>query len=199
MSLNGLFQSGRRSIQVLEAAIQTTGQNIANANTEGYSRQRIGIRAESLTTRGLHARFAPHTFTGAGVSIRSFERVRDVLLDAAGRDARAGLGAAEEVGRAGTTLEGVFAAGTPGSLTESLPSFWNAFADAADRPADLNLRCVLQQRTDALAGTFHRLDDGLNRLAGETRKALADGVDRFNALTERIGALNAEIQAARSA
>lgn len=198
MGINGLFQTGRRSLQALEAAIQTAGQNIANAGTEGYSRQRLGVRADSLVTNGLRIVPPRGGVTGAGVSVASYDRVRDSLLDAAGREAQAGLGAAEEEVRAGQTLEGLFAIGTPGSLTESLASFWGALSDASDNPTDLSIRRVLQQRTDSLAGVLHRHDSGLTRLEGDTRESLATGVDQFNALTTRIADLNVTIRDARA-
>ncbi|NNF58624.1 MAG: flagellar hook-associated protein FlgK [Rhodothermaceae bacterium] len=198
MSLLSLFQTGRRSLRVLEAAIQTAGHNIANAGTAGYSRQRLGLRADSLVTQGLHITAPRGAFAGSGVSVQSFERIRDGLLDAAARDAWADLGAANEEVRLGSALEGAFAVGTPGSLTESLSSFWNAWADAADNPTDLGVRTVLQQRAASLATTFQRLDSNLTELTGQTREALADGVGEVNALTSQIAALNERISAARA-
>ena len=199
MSLFSLLQTGRRSLSVLEAAIQTAGQNIANAGTAGYSRQRITLRSDSLITHGVRIA-APHgTFTGAGVSVQNYERVRDSLLDSAVRDAWAALGSADEEVRLGVSLEGLFAVGTPGSLTESLSSFWDAWSDAVDNPADPGVRTVLQQRTNALAATFHRHNEDLNRLSGETRLAMEGGVDQFNALTDRIAALNEAARDARAA
>lgn len=198
MSLNGLFQTSSRSLRVLEGAIQTAGQNIANAGTEGYSRQRLTLRADSVITQGVHSRTPYGTVTGVGVSVQNYERVRDGLLERAVNDAHTDLGAAEEEVRTGSALEGLLATGTAGSLTESVASFWDAWNDAANAPADQSVRGVLLDRADALAGAFHRHDDGLTTLAGETRTALADGVDAFNALTTKLADLNDRVATARA-
>ncbi|MDT7856060.1 flagellar hook-associated protein FlgK [Rubrivirga sp. S365] len=199
MSINGLFQTSRRSLRVLEGAIQTAGQNIANAGTPGYSRQRVALRADSVVAYGVHSGVRPGTFTGAGVSVQGYERLRDGLLDRAARDAHSDLGAADQEVRTGSALEGVFAVGTQGSLTESVAAFWDAWTDAANAPTDRSARGVMLDRADALAGVFRRHDEGLTRLADETRGALADGVDGFNAITERLAGLNEQIANARAA
>lgn len=199
MSLNGLFQTGRRSLRVLEGAIQTAGQNIANAETPGYSRQRLSIRSDNVVAYGIHARTGRGTFTGTGVSIQSYERVRDGLLDRAARDAHADLGAADQEIRTGRALEGMLAADTDGSLTQTLTKFWDAWGEVANAPADRSVRGVLLDRADALAGVFHRHSDDLSRLAGETRTALSDGVAQFNGLAEKVARLNERISAARAA
>ena len=172
MSLNGLFQTSSRSLRVLEGAIQTAGQNIANAGTEGYSRQRLTLRADSVITQGVHSRTPYGTVTGVGVSVQNYERVRDGLLERAANDAHTDLGAAEEEVRTGSALEGLLATGTAGSLTESVASFWDAWNDAANAPADQSVRGVLLDRADALAGAFHRHDDGLTTLALRELEAL---------------------------
>ena len=199
MSLNGLFQTSRRSLRVLEGAIQTAGQNIANAGTPGYSRQRIALRADSSVSQGLYSGTRPGTFTGTGVSVQAYERVRDGLLDRGARDAGSDLGAADEEVRTGAALEGLFATGTAGSLTASVAAFWDAWTDAANAPTDRSARGVVLDRADALANVFGRHDDGLNRLTDETRGALADGVDGFNALTARVAVLNERASTARAA
>ena len=199
MSLSGLFQTSRRSLRVLEGAIQTAGQNIANAGTPGYSRQRVALRADSVVAYGVHSGTRPGAFTGAGVSVQGYERLRDGLLERAARDAGSDLGAADEEVRTGSAIEGVFAAGTAGSLTASVAAFWDAWTDAANAPADRSARGVILDRADALAGVFRRHDDGLTRLAAETRGALADGVDRFNEITGRIAELNERAATARAA
>lgn len=198
MSLNGLFQTGRRSLRVIEGAIQTAGHNIANAGTEGYSRQRLSLRADSISTVGVRMGVAPGTFLGTGVSLQSYERVRDGLLDRATADAQTDLGASEEEIRLGSALEGIFATGTDGSLTESVAAFWDAWTDAANAPTDRSVRGVLLDRADALSGVFQRHNDDLDRLTTETRTSLSDGVDSFNALADQIAGLNERIADARA-
>lgn len=198
MSINGLLQMGRRSLMASESAMQTTGQNIAGAGVEGFSRRRIALSGVTTPLGGPRMPSAPGAFRGAGVAVSGYERLRDGLLDAAARSARAGLGAAEEELRAGMVLEGAFADG-PGSLAASLRAFWNAFADAADAPTDLGVRGMLLERADALAGAFNRQDAALERLSGDTRAALGQSVQQFNTLVGQVARLNEAVATARAA
>jgi len=109
MSIHQLIEIARRSFRVQTAAMNVAGQNIANVNTEGYSRQRIGLQADSLANRGLHTQLGPGTVTGAGVSLQTFERLRDGLLVSAGWEARSMLGSADEEQRILSALEGLMA------------------------------------------------------------------------------------------
>lgn len=199
MSLQSLFQTSRRSLRALEASIQTAGHNIANASTPGYSRQRVELQSESISGWGPGMATTPGTFTGTGVTISGYERLRDGLLDRAANDAHTALGAAEQEARTGSALEGIFATGTTGSLDERVTAFWSAWSDAADAPTDSSLRNIILDRADALTGTFQRHDADLDRLSDETRAELSGGVDAFNGIADRIADLNARIVSSRSA
>ena len=133
MSISQLIEMSRRSFRTLDAAMNTVSQNIANVNTEGYTRRRVIMQADSLASPGIIMRTPLGAATGAGVSIQTYERVRDGLLAVAGWDARTSLGAAQEDQRLLGALEGIFPVGE-GSINDQLDSFWNAWADLADHP-----------------------------------------------------------------
>ena len=83
MGINHLIEISRRSFQVFNGAMNATSQNIANANTPGYSRRRVSLQADSLASSAIIMRMPPNRATGAGVSIQAYERVRDGLLASA--------------------------------------------------------------------------------------------------------------------
>jgi len=196
MSINQLIDIGRRSFRALSGAMNTVSQNVANANTEGYTRRRLMLQADSLTSSGLII-YTPHgTATGTGVSVQSYERVRDGLLTAAAWDAQTALGAAQEDQRLLGSLEGIFPAGA-GSLGNQLNDFWNAWTDLADRPTDNAARLALRSTAQGLASTLNRTDEALSFLEAGTTAALTSGVETVNASLREIGELNARIQAAR--
>lgn len=197
MSIHQLIEIARRSFRVQTAAMNVAGQNIANVNTEGYSRQRIGLQADSLANRGLHTQLGPGTVTGAGVSLQTFERLRDGLLVSAGWEARSMLGSADEEQRILSALEGLMASSEKGALQNVLGEFWNAWADLADHPTDEGVRLAVRSAGENLTLTLNRLSFGIKELADQTYEALAGGITDINKKIDEIARLNATIERAR--
>ena len=197
MSINQLIEISRRSFQSLNGAMNTVSQNIANINTEGYSRRRVTLQADSIASPGIIMPTPTGTATGSGVSIQSYERVRDGLLAAASWDARTSLGAAQEDQRLLGALEGIFPIGE-GSINNQLNDFWNAWSDLADHPTDNGVRLALRSKASGLASTLNRTDEALLLFQEGTEEVLTVGVDEINKTLREIGDLNPTIQAARS-
>ena len=130
MSMRNLYELSRRSFSVFTAQMNTAGQNIANVNTPGYARRRLTLEPTGPMSGGVLMRRGPNGAVG-GVSIQSFERMRDGLLSAASWEAQAALGGADEEARLLGALEGVFGVGSGGSLTDVMDGFWNAWSDVA--------------------------------------------------------------------
>ncbi len=197
MSLNQLFSLTRRSFQTIQAAMNTIGQNVANANTDGYARRRVTLQAVNLRDTGLYTALPPRTATGMGVSVATYERLRDHLLDVAAWDARASLGASDEETRIYQVLESLLAADSDTGLPALLNDFWNRWADLANQPTDTGVREALRGQAQTLIDTFRRLARDLDTLTMQTTDALRDAVDQANSLLEELAALNATIRTAR--
>src|SRR5688500_2129171 len=74
MSLFGSLNVGMRGLHAAQVAIDVTGQNISNANTEGYSRKRVGMQADAVQD-------AVYGQIGLGVEVTEITRVRNEFLD----------------------------------------------------------------------------------------------------------------------
>lgn len=192
MGLTNLVEISRRSIRTLDAAINLTGQNIANASTPGYARRRVTFTPDAPIMRGLWSRPSAYTPVGGGVSIGSYERLRDRLLSTAAWEARGGLGYADEQQRILGSLESVFPTDT-GSLSTQLDDFWNGWSDLADNPTDTGLRLTLRSRAQTLASSLNTLSHEVTRLQEEAQTDLAQGVDDVNSLLRQIADLNVHI------
>ncbi len=197
MSINLLLEMSRRSFRALDAAMNATGQNVANAETEGYARRRVVMHPNSVSTQGVLTRPPVGTVLGAGVSISTYERVRDGMLQRSGWELNAGIGYSDEEKRVLGALEGLFPTGSDGTLGTQLGQFWNAWRDLADSPTDTGARLALRSRASGLATTFNRLDADIRALQGETQTALSEGIDKANGLFKKIADLNEKIAYAR--
>jgi flagellar hook-associated protein 1 FlgK len=176
-------------------AMDVVGQNVANAATEGYSRQRAELvsvgqpAAPALWSRAVGA-------TLGGVEVADVTRIRDAFLEARGRAEHA---RAEYTTQRASSLANVDQMlGEPGDngLTAALGDMWAAWHDVANRPTDPAARSQVLQRTgiavDTLSGLYDRLDVQWN----DEREQLGTVLSEVNAAAASIADLNASIQRA---
>lgn len=173
-----LFTIGLKAMSASQAALRTTGHNIANANTPGYSRQQV-----ELQSAGGH--FSGAGFFGRGVDIAGVTRAQDAFLARevviAGSLAAADRARSVQLQR----LENVFATGESG-IGYKAGELLNAFADVATRPQDASARQVVLARAADVADAF--------RTAGEEVDNLQRGVDEdLRTLTGRVTELAARV------
>lgn len=191
MTINSILNTARSAIATSQAAIQVTSNNIANANTEGYSRQRAVISA-------MHPLNTPFGSFGTGVEITGVVRHRDALLDGQFRRESAASNFyklhEQLLGRIETTLSEPSEAG----LMAGLDQFFSAYADLANDPTSNSGRSALREQARALATRFNAMDNGIqavrNNLVGDLRGVVAE----INNLTTRIADLNQQIVTAES-
>lgn len=185
MSVSGLFAIGTSALQAAYAQIQTTGHNIANVDTPGYTRQ----RAELATASPL---YTGSGFVGRGVDVVTVARLYDRFLT--GQVQSGTAMAAADAARASLTgqLESLLGRESA-SLGVAMDGFRFALADLVDRPADASARAVVLGRAQALAERFQISSAGIESIAGEVEAQLADGVARLNGLLEGIAAANEAI------
>ncbi len=197
MSINQLFNISRRSFQSLDAAMNVAGQNVANADTDGYHRRRVTLSPVNYAGRGVYSPGAGLRATGGGVDVATYERIRDRLLANAAWEARSSLGFADEQQRVLSSLESLFPVDT-GSLHDQLGAFWDAWSDLADNPLGTAERQSLSSLAQTLAASLNGLDDDISLLQENTTSALTETVNLINEKLAQIGALNETITVARN-
>ncbi len=197
MSITQLLNTAKSSLVAYKAAMNTVGQNVANAESEGYSRRRTTLKAVNVAPMGSLTRGTTATFSGTGVSVDRYERMRDSLLDKTAWHANGYMGASEEEHRVVGALEGIFSVQTEGSLSNQLEHFWNGWSDLADNPTDNGVRLALRSRGAALAGTLNRMAADVDKLQAESERALAGHVQDANKMLEEIAELNLKVTRGR--
>lgn len=190
MSINQLLNITRRSFAAFDAAMNTIGQNVANAETEGYSRRRVTLQSESVSNQGVYDRYSDRMATGNGVNVAVYERLRDQLLSRSSWHANGFMGASEEEHRVTTALQSVFTSATDGSLSNQLTAFWNSWSDLADKPTDNGVRMAVRGQGASLAATLNRMAADIEHLQEETQRALEGGISNVNKMLEQIAELN---------
>src|SRR3954447_20762326 len=151
-----------RGILAHQQAIDTTGHNVTNANTEGYSRQTatLGATDPFLIAAGVgNGNVMGHL--GTGVAVESYDRIRNQFLDLQYR------AQAMQVGYQETTAEqldqvemGLSEPGDNG-LAKQLNKFWSTWSDVATNPSDPAARQALIDQAQNLAAAFKSVDQQL--------------------------------------
>lgn len=183
--MSGLLNVGARALLANQVALQTAGNNIANVNTPGYSRQSVTL----ATTQG---QFTGGGYIGKGVDIVTIQRAHNQFLTR--QAAAAGAVYSSDAMRAEKLrqLQDVFIGGESG-LGQSVNDMLNAFSDVANAPTDLTARTVALTRADEAAGRFRSAGDRLNELQIGVREELKDSVAAINGLAQRIAEVNEQI------
>ena len=173
-----------------QRAMEMTGHNIANVNTEGYSRQ----RAEFSTREGQGAATG---YIGTGTKIVTIRRVYDDIIGQqlqASTTSHARFEAMNELaGRLDTLL-----ADPATGLNAQLTSFFNAVQDIANDPASLPTRQALLGEADGLVLRFAELDRQLSAMDAEVNQRIGAAVGEINQLAEQIAELNEQITVGRA-
>lgn len=183
--MSGLLSVGTRALQSNQVALQTTGNNIANVNTPGYSRQ-------SAVLQTVQGQFTGGGYIGNGVEITTIQRNFSAFLTR--QSALAGTAAAADNTRADKLrqLEGLFSGGASG-LGASVSNMLNAFSDVASAPTDLTARTVVLTRIDETAARMRAASQSLDDLQQGVTQELTQKISAINSLAQSIASVNGQI------
>jgi flagellar hook-associated protein 1 FlgK len=180
-----ILRVGVSGLLTFQRALSTTGHNIANVNTPGFSRQRLELAARP-------PQFLGGQFLGSGVTVTDVRRVTDGFLDTAVQRATADHGQAQTFRELGSRLDRLLADADTG-LATSLNAFFAALQGVADDPTSLPQRQVLLRDAQNLSARFNALDRELGLLNGEVDSRLEDAVHEINEFSAGIAELNRAI------
>ncbi|GAA5234023.1 flagellar hook-associated protein FlgK [Verticiella sediminum] len=183
--MSNLFNLGRAGLNAAQAGLNTTGHNIANANTVGYSRQQVLISTSG--GQGTHM-----GYTGRGVQVDTVRRIHDSFLTNQ-------VNASATVGAALSTyanqldhVNNLLADRTVG-ISPALSRFFEGLNAVASTPADPASRQELIGRANSLATQINSAQQFLNEQQRSVNEQLATTTRQINSYAERIGELNQRI------
>ena len=171
-----------------QLAIEVTGQNIANVQTEGYSRQQVNFEATT-----------PRSFSlgqlGTGVRVAGIERSHDEFLFSQILSEGDTLGRFQVRKDVFEQLEILLSENNGQSLNQTLSSFFAGVQDLSSNPTGLPERTSLVAEAKNLASVFNNLGESLFQIQQNLDATISVEVAKINSLTEEIAALNQSIHA----
>lgn len=186
------LELGKRGLMVGQASIATTGHNIANANTKGYSRQQVNTTTSPSLDVWTSGVVKPGQL-GSGVTLDSITRVRDRFLDQQFRDQSGTLGEFSVKQEALSRLETIINEPSETGLRSSMDQLWGAWQDLANAPDSLSARSVLKERAQEFVSTAQSMDRSMTNMQTDLNQQLTSKTNEVNGYLNQIAELNTSI------
>jgi flagellar hook-associated protein 1 FlgK len=188
------LETSRSGLFTQQSALYTTGHNISNANTLGYSRQRVNMQATpGFPTAGLNTPNYPGHM-GTGVETGSIQRIRDEFIDRQYRQETNKLGYWESRSNAISQMEDIMDEPSQYGLNAALEQFWKGLQDVSTGPENAASRKVAIERANHLAQSFNYIDTQLKTIQGNLGNEISVSTNRINSLLKQIASINKQVQ-----
>ncbi|HEY4809459.1 MAG TPA: flagellar hook-associated protein FlgK [Solirubrobacteraceae bacterium] len=201
-TLQGL-QTALSGLIAEQTALDTTGNNIANANTEGYSRETATMEPNpSIVIPAISAQTGEGAQLGAGVTTASITRIRNLYLDAQYRVQNSSLGAATADAEVLERAQAAFNEPSTAGIATQLSTFWSAWNSLAESPASLAAKNEVVSAGTQLATSFNELSAQLTTFAtqaGEEYNSLTGPSGEVEDYANQLAQLNRQIKLAEEA
>jgi flagellar hook-associated protein 1 len=200
-TLQGL-QTALSGLIAEQTALDTTGNNIANANTEGYSRETALMEPNPpIPISAISAQTGEGAQLGAGVTTASITRIRNLYLDAQYRAQNSSLGAATADAEVLERAQAAFNEPSTAGIATQLSKFWSAWNSLAESPGEPAKDTVVAAG-EQLATSFNELSAQLTTFAtqaGEEYNSLTGPSGEVEDYANQLAQLNRQIKLAEEA
>lgn len=181
-----LFSIGRSSLNTSKKALSTTSHNIANANTEGFSRQRVVSATNNPVGTGKHV-------FGTGVHIKSVKRVHDNLIEKKVHNSITADQFNKERSFQLGRVEEIFNEINSDGMNKIMNRFFNSFRELSTQPENEVVRALVRDNANIVVKDFNRISESITNVKDDIDTKIAASVADLNNSAEIIASLNKEI------
>ncbi len=187
------LETARRGMFTQQSALYVTGHNIANANTPGFSRQRINFEQTSPYPAASMNRPQIPGQMGTGVEAGSVQRIREGFLDLQYRVEANKVGYYSSMSESLTKMEEIMNEPSESGLHATMEKFWNSLQDIASHTENTGARDVAAASGQMVADTLNYYYNSLSRVQQDIGSEIGVKVKEINALVSQIDQLNKQI------
>ena len=185
--LFGVLNAGTNGMSAAQAAMQTTSNNISNANTDGYSRQRVNlVTSNPYTLSGIGQ-------LGTGVRMESVTRIVDDYLVKQTFTENASLEKHTQKADVLGQLESIFNEPSETGLNNKLTEFYESWKYLGNNPELTTSKTMVSQQAQTLTDTVSHMGAQLDSLQDGTVQSISKKVLDFNAKVEQLESINTQI------
>jgi len=187
------LEVSKRGLFAQQSALNTTSHNIANANTDGYTRQRANMQATTgLPYPGFDAAIEPGLL-GTGVQVTGLQRIREDFLDVQFRNESKHLGYYTAQSDALTKIEKIMNEPSDTGLQKVMDDLWKSWQELSSKPEEPASRTIVRERAMALVETFAALNTSLEELKTDLDNVVKVKAMDVNSIAQQIANLNKQI------
>ena len=192
----GGINTALTSLYAQRRALDVTGQNIANANTEGYTRQRVEMQSQVGSISP--AMYAKTDGLGTGVGVSDVQRLRDEFLENRGRAEHGKSSYLTTQTAAYGAIEDVFAEPGDTALAAQMSDMWGGWNDVANNPQLAATRSTLIQQSSTVADGLNTAHANLSSQWSQNRTQLSAYANEVNTAAQSVAQLNDSIVKAKA-
>jgi flagellar hook-associated protein 1 FlgK len=182
---------GAEALFTTRQGVDTAGHNIANAQTEGYSRQRIRVKQhDPLQTHGL--------LIGNGVYVGGVERMHDKFIEGQLTKMQQDAGRSATRADALKQIEEIYSPELNASVSDEVSNFFGSLHNLGNFPADFTVRTAVVEAGKDLAASFRRTDSELNESRAALNERIGQVCEKATDTCREISNLNIKIQTAEA-
>lgn len=181
-----LLNIGKSGLFAAKQSMSTTSHNIANANTDGFSRQEVRTETNPTLGEGDYV-------LGTGVEIQSIKRSHDELVEKKLNTSITSHKFNEERSLQLGNIEELFNEVNSEGMNKILNRFFNSFRELSNQPENETIRNVVRENAKIVIGDFRRVQESLDQIRGTINNKVNLSVSEINSLAGTIGKLNKEI------
>ncbi|MFS0725881.1 flagellar hook-associated protein FlgK [Paenibacillus sp. 1P07SE] len=188
------LEVAKRSLFTQQAALNTTGHNIANANTRGYTRQVVNmVAAKPIEAFGMNRTTIPGQ-TGMGVEFSSITRIREKFLDDQFRNENKSFGNYAIQQDTLEKLEKIVNEPSDTGIRTVIEAFFNSWSDLSKAPENADGRKIVREQALALTDAFNHTAKSLQDLKDDLTENVNIKTQQINSILRNVAQLNGEIQ-----
>ena len=180
-----ILSIGAGATQLYRQALSTVGNNIANLNTEGYSRQVSETTENAPSNQGT-------VFVGSGARLDNITRAYDEFAEASLRDSGSKLATQQPLIDYANRVVDIMASEASG-LSSAMDKFFASASALSADSASLNLRSDFLRNADGLTARFRELSGQLDAIEIETREGIDKQIGALNTLSEKLSLVNRQL------
>jgi flagellar hook-associated protein 1 FlgK len=183
-----ILSIGISALNANRQALDTTGHNIANVNTEGYSRQTVDFatRQPDFTAVG---------YLGNGVDVSNITRQYDQFISSQVRASQSVTSELQAYYKGASQLDSLVADADVG-IQPTMQNFFNAMQTLADDPTSISARQLFLAEAESMVDRFHYFDTQFESARNSLNDQIGFSVTEINGLAEDIASINNDIKIA---
>lgn len=186
MSINRILDTSKGALAANQLGIATTSHNISNANTDGYSRQRVEFHTNTPVSVNKHQ-------VGTGVTVGAITRSASKFLNVRMAEENSKLGKAEGVSDLVSQVESLVSDEAETGLSSKVNQFYNDLRSLSTQPESAPLRSAVRESANALTSRFSTMRKSIVDISRDVDNRLEGSIENTNVMLQQVADLNKRI------